>query len=485
MGKNHLQKSHPVHCCRTSGARISVLEPVVGTDSPRTTYREIFSESLLWNDENGAYDEAEAWMRAIRRLLKAAEEGLGGLKGVRSICVSGTSASCLMVDRQNLQVTRSPRMYSYDILSAAKSASSNGEDKKVIAAEQAIEMLNKHAPPKHTARARTGSLAKLLSWNQEEPVRSEEVLCHQADYCSMHFLWTASPVNSDWHNCLKLGYDVRNLEWPAWMETCLTEAGMNSPFGGEGTVPLNVVAPGSPMGTVNKDMAMSLGLPLDTVIVGGTTDSNAAFFAAAGTQPTLGTAVTSLGSTLAMKQLSQTYVEDANLGVYSHRFPNFENPDVENWLVGGASNVGCAILRDLHSSDEELESLSSQIDPTIDSTLEYYPLTKRGERFPIADPDKEPITTPIPNDRKEYLHGILQSIGNVERDGFVVLKELGAPPPSLVWTCGGGSKNDVWTLMRQRRLAAQFPEATVEVRRASSTEASFGAALLAAASFAK
>jgi flagellar motor component MotA len=42
--------------------------------------------------------------------------------------------------------------------------------------------------------------------------------------------------------------------------------------------------------------------------VGGTTYSNAAFFAASGTKPLFGMVVTSLGSMLAMKNLSQTYV---------------------------------------------------------------------------------------------------------------------------------------------------------------------------------
>lgn len=445
-----------------------------------TTYREVCSESLLWNAENGAYDEAEAWMGAIEKLLFNAGEELGSLQRVRSICISGTSASCLMVDRRSLRPTRPPRMYNYDILSNAKLVS---DASKVCAAEIAIRLLNKHAPSKHTARARTGSLAKLLSWSQEESIQDDEVLCHQADYCSMQLLSSASPVNSDWHNCLKLGYDVRNREWPSWMESCLEEAGIPNAFASNGVVPLNVVAPGHPMGTISEIMAKTLKLPRDVMVVGGTTDSNAAFFAAAGTQPARGTAVTSLGSTLAMKQLSQTYVEDADLGVYSHRFPNFSKPDAEMWLVGGASNVGCAILQEIGFGKDELVALSAQIDPSQDSDLTYYPLTKPGERFPVADPEKEPLMTPVPRDRKDYLHGILQSISNVERDGFVALEKLGAPPPTLVWTCGGGSNNDTWTKLRQRRLALQFPQSDVKVQKATSTEASYGAALLAAATF--
>ena len=48
---------------------------------------------------------------------------------------------------------------------------------------------------------------------------------------------------------------------------------------------------------------------------------------------------------------------------------------------------------------------------------------------------------------------------------------------------GGGSRNDMWSKMRERRLAASFGGENVSVRRADCTEASFGAALLAAATF--
>ena len=87
-------------------------------------------------------------------------------------------------------------------------------------------------------------------------------------------------------------------------------------------------------------------------------------------------------------------------------------------------------------------------------------------------------------DRKEYLHGILQGIGDVERDGFRILGELGASPdrPTIVLSCGGGSKNDVWIAMRERRLN-EICDQHVVVKRALNTEASYGAALLAAASF--
>lgn len=89
-----------------------------------------------------------------------------------------------------------------------------------------------------------------------------------------------------------------------------------------------------------------------------------------------------MGSTLAIKLLSTSRIEDARFGVYSHRLD-------DKWLVGGASNTGGAVLRQLFT-DEQLEKLSEQINPTEASYLDYYPLQSAGERFPVADPKMEP-----------------------------------------------------------------------------------------------
>lgn len=89
-----------------------------------------------------------------------------------------------------------------------------------------------------------------------------------------------------------------------------------------------------------------------------------------------------MGSTLAIKLLSTTRIEDARFGVYSHRLD-------DKWLVGGASNTGGAVLRQIFT-DEQLEKLSEQIDPMEASPLDYYPLQSVGERFPVADPNKAP-----------------------------------------------------------------------------------------------
>jgi sugar (pentulose or hexulose) kinase len=96
----------------------------------------------------------------------------------------------------------------------------------------------------------------------------------------------------------------------------------------------------------------------------------------------------------------------------------------------------------------------------------------------------EPVLEPIPESRTEYLHAILQGITKVERLGFHVLGDLGSSPkyPHVVWSCGGGAENAVWLKMRERILTESFGQ-PVQVLKSANTEASYGAAILAATSY--
>lgn len=78
------------------------------------------------------------------------------------------------------------------------------------------------------------------------------------------------------------------------------------------------------------------------------------------------------------------------------------------WLVGGASNTGGESLKQFFTASE-LADLSNQIDPSVVSPLEYYPLPKGsvGERFPVSDPEKQPVVAPRPEADSEFLHGAM------------------------------------------------------------------------------
>jgi len=209
-------------------------------------------------------------------------------------------------------------------------------------------------------------------------------------------------------------------------------------------------------------VAVKLDIPDDCIVRAGTTDSIAAFMAAGAAEP--GDAVTSLGSTLALKLLSENRVESADTGVYSHRYG-------QHWLAGGASNSGGAVLRQFFD-DKRLAALSEKIDPHSASGLDYYPLPKPGERFPINDPNLAPRLAPRPADDVQFLHGLLEGIARIEAKGYQSLVALGATPLQRVITAGGGAKNQTWATIRQGLLG-------VPVTTAKHPEAAYGAARLA------
>jgi sugar (pentulose or hexulose) kinase len=304
-------------------------------------------------------------------------------------------------------------------------------------------------PPNSMAANASSSLAKLL-WLLEQPEASKaRYFLQQADWLA--FLLHGIPGLSDYHNSLKLGYDVEKLAYPDWMQ----EASYSS------LLP-QVREPGSVLGTISPQAASLLGLSKNCVVRAGTTDSIAAFFASGASSP--GQAVTSLGSTLVLKLLSHVRVESSEHGIYSHRCGNM-------WLAGGASNCGGIVLERIFGR-ERLASLTAQLRPEQPTGLDYYPLPTPGERFPVNDPALLPRLEPRPPDDARYLQGLLESLARIEARGYRLLEEVGATPVGEVLTAGGGSGNAAWTQIRSQALGITATAAT-------HTEAAYGAARLA------
>ncbi|MHB1245664.1 MAG: FGGY-family carbohydrate kinase [Sulfuriferula sp.] len=296
-----------------------------------------------------------------------------------------------------------------------------------------------------------GSLAKGI-WLMAQPGTAHaRYFFHQADWLAA--LLTGAGGVSDYHNALKTGFDPQQLHWPAWIQQLPIAQLLPQ-----------VVAPGTRLGRINRHRARHFNLNPACIVRAGTTDSIAAFIATGVSHP--GHAVTSLGTTLVLKLLSTTRVESAEYGVYSHRFGNL-------WLAGGASNSGGGVLRQFFT-DEDLVALSMQIHFEQSSGLDYYPLPRPGERFPIADPALLPRLTPRPPDDALFLHGILEGIARIEAQGYARLAELGATPLQRVISAGGGSKNEAWRQIRKNLLG-------VRIETAQQGEAAFGAARLAQA----
>ncbi|KAL4452139.1 hypothetical protein ABPG75_007801 [Micractinium tetrahymenae] len=408
----------------TSGARAAVIDDNANiTAEASTSY-------------GSASSLDEAWRSALWRLMDAlpAEQRAQAA----SIAIDGTSATTLLVDGDTGEVLAPPRMYN-----AAQPA-------EAVARARAL------APPDHTATASTSTLCKVLAWDGEgawqvaAAAGRSPAFVHQADWVAglLHGQWRVT----DYNNALKLGFDPAEERYPEWLA--------EQPFAS--LLPLAVVAPGAPVAPVTPEAAARAGLPEGCLVCGGTTDSIAAFVAAGVTEP--GEAVTSLGSTLAIKLLSTTRVDDARYGLYSHRLGGA-------WLVGGASNTGGAVLRRFFS-DAQLAELTPRMDASRPTGLDYYPLTAPGERFPVNDPGLQPRLEPRPADDAVFLQGILESVARIEAQAYRLLAEQGATPVTRVLTAGGGAKNPVWTELRQRELG-------VPVSASLQAEAAYGSALLA------
>lgn len=390
------------------------------------------------------FELSSIWQSALFSLL--AQIPLEIRREVRAIAIDGTSSTVMLCDADGTPVA-APMLYN-----DARGVAVMDKLRAMLAADYA------YAPPNPTVLSATSSLAKLL-WlttdlTNKLSISQRLYFLHQADW--LGFLLHGKLGVSDYHNALKLGYDVANLCYPEW----LTDAIATIP---NITIELpEVVAPGTIVGEITAEMRDRFSLPPNCIVRAGTTDSIAAFLASGAKSP--GEASTSLGSTLVLKLLSRTRIDNAKYGIYSHKLGDL-------WLVGGASNTGGAVLRHFFT-DAELDNFSRKIDPSQESLLDYYPLLKPGDRFPINDPNLPPKLEPRPKESVEFLHGLLESIARIEARGYQLLQELGATPLTRVYTAGGGAKNPIWTAIRSRLLK-------VPIITPISTESAYGTALLA------
>lgn len=377
--------------------------------------------------------DPESWWKAVISCLDAQMEALRAVGGdpsqIAGLAVDGTSGSLVLTDAALDPVTRA-LMY----------------DDSEFDAEAAL--IDAHAPDPHIARGPGSALARALRLVVEDTGGRAAHLLHQADFIAARLMGRGG--FSDVNNSLKTGLDPATGLWPAWLAAL--------------PLPLSLMPearlPGAALHTISPAIASRFGLSSGTVVHAGTTDSIAAFLAAA--DPVPGAAVTSLGTTLAVKLCADRRIDAPEMGLYSHRIG-------ASWLVGGASNTGGGVLKGLFDA-EALYQLSAQIDPSVESPLDYYPLSRPGQRFPVNDPQLQPRITPRPHDDAAFLHGLLEGIARIEKEAYEALVARGAPRPSRIVTAGGGASNTVWTAIRARVLGlpvvtAATPEAAVGTAR--------------------
>jgi sugar (pentulose or hexulose) kinase len=345
---------------------------------------------------------------------------------IQALAIDATSGTVLGVDAQGVPLTFG-RMYN---------------DKALPATVEALSLI---LPEDSAARGATSPLARMIDMQQSEMHK----LLHQADWLAGQFSGRFDV--SDENNALKSGYDSIARAWPDWIGDTRLDPRL---------LP-QVVPTGTDLGSIRPEVAARLGFNPDVRIVAGTTDGCASFVASGARNP--GDAVTSLGTTLTLKQLCARPIAVAKFGIYSHRLGDV-------WLCGGASNSGGAALLEFFSK-ERLTELEPSLVPEQDTQLNYYPLPAIGERFPHANPLLEPLMDPRPEDDARFLQGLLEGIARIEQSGYSRLREFGAPALTTVFTVGGGSRNEAWRRIRERVLGVPI--------RQGLADAAYGAALIA------
>ena len=174
----------------------------------------------------------------------------------------------------------------------------------------------------YTGFSASSGLAKMVWFVRQYPeqVSAIQKWVHAADY----IVGKLSGIYevTDYTNALKSGYDVSTYGWPAYLTTHL---------------PLQrnwfqkVVPSGTPVGYLADELATRWGLSNAQVVV-GITDGCASQLASGAVKP--GDWNTTIGTTLVIKGVTTTAVNDAEGRLYSHRHPD------GYWMPGGASNTG-------------------------------------------------------------------------------------------------------------------------------------------------
>lgn len=386
----------------------------------------IISQRIIIEDNATEQNPEHQW----QTVLKGLEQLIPHCSDyqLKAICVDATSGSVMLTNEQGRPITPI-LMYN---------------DNRAI--EQSLRIA-RIAPDNTGAQGPTSGLAKLCYFQQQTKTTDYQLL-HQADW--INFKLGAPLGITDENNALKTAYDPVKRHWPGWLNQIINPKVLPS-----------VVPAGKKIGRLSPALCQHFNIEEVPDIIAGTTDSIAGVLATGINK--IGQAVTSLGSTLTIKLISDKPIFKAEQGLYSHRLG-------QHWLIGGASNTGGAVLKHFFTS-QELAELSQQID-IHQPTEDYYPLLNAGERFPINDPTLQPRLTPRSKSDIAFCHSLLQSITNIELLAYQALQIAGASEVSSIDTVRGGASNSAWLAIRQHTLKIPISIPTY-------TEAAYGSARIA------
>jgi sugar (pentulose or hexulose) kinase len=399
-------------------------------------------------DGNRHEQDPHDWWEKVADAVAETVESLppGAAEAIEGLAVDGTSGTVLLTDPDG--TPRTPGLMHDDSRAGALAAQAQE------AGAELWDRLCYRIQP-------VWALPKLLWFRDQGMLRDGARLAHQPDVITARLV--GHPVATDSSHALKTGYDLIGLRWPTEV---LEKLHVDSDV-----LPAVQLA-GSVLGHVGADAASRTGLPEGVRVVAGMTDSCAAQLAAGALAAGEWNSV--LGTTLALKGVTDTLLHDPTGAVYSHRAPHGDL-----WLPGGASSTGAGVVTALFGG-QDLDALTEQARQVADVPL-CYPLAGHGERFPFVEPDARGFLGdgPLPagpdevDDPARAFAAVCTGVAYVERLCFDLLDDVGAHVSGTVSLTGGGSRNPWWNQLRCDLLG-------VQVRIPASSEPSVGMAVLAA-----
>jgi len=392
------------------------------------------------NNNHSISQDSSLWLNAVNQLFIRLAKNFK-LDTITHLILDATSSTVLLTDQQGNPLTKALMYNDAQSIDYAKEISQNIKMSKEFSGAQGA----------------SSTLAKTLTLLEQNKETNDPVISHQIDFIN-HYLCGAINI-TDENNALKLGYNSINQAWPSWVQSMLIAKNKSVELP-------KVVKPGSFLGTILPGIAKQFGFKKNLMVMAGTTDSIAGFLAAGATEP--GDTVSSLGSTLAIKAISEKPIFNDKYGLYSHKLGDF-------WLVGGASNSGGRVILDFYTIDELMQLTSKISAQKIEHYLQtnppsFYPLRQVGERFPIADSSLTPLMPKKPicsfsqikdsesclQQHTLFLLNILFGITHIEKVAYCKLAELGLTDIKRIFSVGGGTKNQAWMKLRALQLNAEL-----------------------------
>lgn len=386
-----------------------------------------------------AEQDAEEWWKASRTCLEEISRQVGDR--IAAIAIDSTSGTFVPVDGAGQPLI--PALMYND-------GRASGLEEEVNRAARGLnERLGYSFPAAF-------SLVKMVWLLREKPdiVRASHKLLHAADFLVGKL--TGDFNCTDTSNGLKSGVDLISGTWPEFIEKDLGLPLSKFP---------KVFRPGERVGKISAAASRETGLRAGTSVIAGASDGTASFLASGARA--VGDWNLNIGTTLAIRGISEKLIKDPGGRLYCHRHPD------GYWLPGGASNVGGEALIHRFNS-RNLSGLDRCAIGWLPTGLVVYPLIRKGERMPFVSNKAEGFVLGAAKNEEELYAGYLEGLSLITAWSIEEAGKIGANVDGEYFLSGGGGRGKTFA----RLMASALGKVML---RSLEPDATMGSALLAAA----